>query len=200
MTDPSPDSRRKPVAEELRGAMRRRDPWHRVVRAARAHRAAILLALAVALVGLLLAARSAGVWAPVHALRETAENRGGVRLLAYRVRHDAPDHLALEVKYSYDGDRREPLFAGASTSDRGRHLGHWAYRPDPVLPGVHWARVLLTLNDQAPPRHRTTAIDLEIHVGGGPQVARASATYPKEWVKSKGPLRCHRLWGLGCSD
>ncbi len=183
---------RQAVVDGVRGSF--------VARGARARPTAKLLGVALALVALLAAARGGGLWAAVHDLRASPGNPEGLRLLAYRVRHDAPDHLALEVKYAYDGARPEPLFVGATTSDRGRYAGHWAYRPDPVRPGVHWARVLLTLGAEAPPAHRTTAIDFKIYVGGGATLSRATAIYPKEWLKSEGPLRCHRIWGRGCGE
>lgn len=125
----------------------------------------------------------------------------GSRILAYRVCHDAPDHLALEVRYVYDGSRPRRAFLGAITTVNGRSLGYWAYRPDPVFEGTHWARVLVGLNEDAPVVHQTTEIRFSMYEGGGAAFEEVSIPYYKRWrwhPSAGHPPVCHREWGAGC--
>ena len=133
---------------------------------------------------------------PLHPMPDPPDQ--GTRFIGYRVIHDAPDHLALEVEYTYDGSQGDAVFVGAHTTSDSDAPPYWAYRPDPLLPGTHTARVLVGLNDSAPPSHRTDGLELTMYKGGGPTFHESRIAYPKRWYKKLEGQRCHREWGAGC--
>jgi len=119
------------------------------------------------------------------------------RILGYRVRHDAPDHLALEIEYDYAGDRGSNVYISGLTLSNGQSTGHWSYRSWPVLPGRHWARLIIAINPVAPDHYASDEIALTMYVGGNGEFAETRFTLPKTWRKLPGGQRCHTVWGHG---
>jgi hypothetical protein len=122
-----------------------------------------------------------------------------VRFLRYRVVHRAMDHLALEILYTYDGSQgAEGVFVGAVTTAGPGSAANWAYRPDPLVPGTHWARVRLGLGPSAPFVHRTAGIEFRMYRGGGSTFHEAAVPFRKTWIRLPAWLEGHRRWGAGC--
>jgi len=123
---------------------------------------------------------------PIHRLEAvSARPEGPSRVLAYRIVHDAPDHLALKIQYFYDGVRGENVFIGAITKFQGQSTGFWAYRPDSLLPGRHWAKVVINLSDEAPATHATDEVLMEMYAPGGAPFVSQAVPYRKMWQRVK---------------
>ena len=124
---------------------------------------------------------------------------GETRIIAYKVIHDAPDHLALWIKYFYKGDQGDDVFIGVITKENGASTGYWAYRADPILVGKHWARVLVSINEEdTPPEYTSDELQFEMYKPSESPFIEASVPYKKTWRRLAKPLLCHKDWGRGC--
>ena len=120
------------------------------------------------------------------------------RVIAYKVEHNAKDHLALWVKYYYDGNQGDHASIGAITLTDGSSNGYWAYRGDPLFKGTHWAKILIANADAAPDWYVSDQIKFEMYTGGGPTFGEATVAFKKRWERLKKPSLCHLTWGRGC--
>lgn len=122
------------------------------------------------------------------------------RFISYYVVHNAPDHLALAVKYYYAGTEGECVQVGAIMLTDGVSDGFWAYRPDPVKEGEHWARIVISQNQSVdlPAEYTNNAIQFEMYRCGDGVFAKAEVPFVKKWRKLKKPQTCHSDWGHGC--
>jgi hypothetical protein len=123
---------------------------------------------------------------------------GRSRIISYYVAHNAGDHLAVSVKYFYDGERGGDVSIGAITQYNGRSDGYWSYRSGPVFQGEHWARVLVGMSNDAPSRYDSNEIKFSIYQNGGSEFVDTVVKFPKRWRRSKNPRPCHLKWGRGC--
>ena len=117
------------------------------------------------------------------------------RIMAYYVVHNAPDHLAVVVKYSYDGKEGKAVSIGAITRKDGRSDGHWAYRPDPVLPGEHWAHILIGMSDSASSAYDSDEIEFSMYINKGAEFVNTGVPFRKHWRRLEPPQPMP--WGLG---
>ncbi|HEY8020856.1 MAG TPA: hypothetical protein VIH93_07130 [Thermoanaerobaculia bacterium] len=162
--------------------------------------ASALAALAaMAAIGALASLTACWLVHPAHILRPLPPPAEKVSaIVGYRIRHNAPDHLALEVEYVYAGEQGPDVFLGGTTWLHGESTGHWSYRPDPAVPGHHWARVLIGINPSAPSSYRSDEVELSMYVGGKSEFVHQRFRLVKTWRKIPGGPRCHRNWGQGC--
>ncbi len=120
------------------------------------------------------------------------------RIIGYRIEHNAADHLALWIEYYYGGGHGDCVRVGAITKKDGESTGYWTYRPDPVEPGKHWARVLVGINDDAPRVYRSDALQFSMYVCGSAEFLQVTVPFRKTWRRLRKPLACHAQWGAGC--
>lgn len=120
------------------------------------------------------------------------------RILSYYVVHNAPDHLALAVKYHYAGGEGECVYIGAMTLTDGNSDGYWAIRPDPVFKGDHWAHILIGMNQESPNKYENNEIQFEMYRCGSSVFADATVPFKKRWQRLEKPSICHLHWGKGC--
>ena len=126
------------------------------------------------------------------------QNEEHSRILSYYVVHNAPDHLALAIKYFYDGSQGEAVSIGAITRVDGWSDGHWAYRSDRVLKGEHWAKVRIGMSSTAPAYYDSDEIEFEIYKDGSSVFVQSIVPFKKKWQRLKNPSQCHLNWGRGC--
>ena len=136
----------------------------------------------------------------LHRIGTTEErNSNHSRIIAYQVVHNAPDHLALLVKYFYADDQEKCVDVGAITLKNGASDGYWSYRPDPALPGTHWAHILIGMNDTSPNAYSTDEIQLSMYNCGKNAFVETIVPFKKKWQRLVKPMTCHLNWGKGCA-
>lgn len=128
--------------------------------------------------------------------QNTADDRS--RIISYYVVHNAPDHLALAVKYFYEGDKGDDVSLGAITLSKGKSNGYWSYRAAPAGLGENWAHIYIGINETAPAEYDSDEIQFSIYKNGASEFQHAVVPFRKHWQKLEKPSTCHLEWGKGC--
>lgn len=120
------------------------------------------------------------------------------RILGYRVRHDMPDHLAIEVDYFYDGSKGPHVFVGANpVNETGVVMT--GYRPNKIEKGRHTACTVVTTYSESPDEFTSDIMKIQLYVGGKDVFHEDFVPLRKTW--SKVPSRdhhCCNACSLGC--
>lgn len=119
-------------------------------------------------------------------------------ILGVRLAYEGPDRVALDVDYRYDEDYEE-AFLGAVTLAGGRRTPHWGFRPAPLSPGKHCARVWVVINSAAPDQHTTDAIRVEMNATGEGTFVEHDHPLRKEWRRVE-PTFYSPGWSSSCGD
>ncbi len=120
------------------------------------------------------------------------------RLLGYRVRHDMPDHLAIEVDYFYDGSKGAHVFVGANpVNETGVVMT--GYRPNKIEKGRHTTCTVVTTYSESPDEFTSDILKIQLYIGGKEVFLEDYVPLRKKW--SKVPSRdqhCCDACSLGC--
>ena len=122
------------------------------------------------------------------------------RILGYRVRHDMPDHLALEVEYFYDGSKGPNVFVGANpVNETGVVMT--GYRPNKIEKGRHTTCTVISTYSESPEKFSSDIVKIELYVGGSEVFLEDFVPLRKKWSKVPSPdLRCCDACSLGCRE
>ncbi|PYQ25477.1 MAG: hypothetical protein DMF56_27405 [Acidobacteria bacterium] len=122
------------------------------------------------------------------------------RIIGYRIRHDMPDHLALEVEYFYDGSKGSHVFVGANpVNETGVVMT--GYRPNQLQKGRHTTCTVVSTYSESPERFSSDIMKIELYVGGGEVFLEDFVPLRKKWSKVPSPdLRCCDACSRGCRE
>jgi hypothetical protein len=136
---------------------------------------------------------------PEAAARLTPSERE-TRIIGVRVRHDMPDHLAVDVEYFYDGSKDKQVFIGGNPlNETGVVLT--GYRPNRIEKGRHTTCIVVTTYGESPDEFTTDTLKIELYLGGESVFHEAYVPLVKRWRKSEhADLRCCDLCTRGCGS
>lgn len=119
-------------------------------------------------------------------------------IIGYRVRHDMPDHLAVEVDYFYDGAKGPNVFVGASpVNETGEVMT--GYRPNKLEKGRHTTCTVISTYSESPKEFSSDIMKIELYVGGGEVFLEHYVPLRKKWSKVPSPdPHCCDTCSLGC--
>jgi hypothetical protein len=123
-------------------------------------------------------------------------DRTKTNLRGYRIVHDAPDHVTVQMDIEYDGSHGDSVLTCASTFDNARDSHDTGCRPNSVRKGRSTVCAMIVATKESPATFETTTLEIPLYERGSGQVFY-TVRLPlwKAWKRAAGNVECAQCNG-----
>ena len=115
-------------------------------------------------------------------------DRTKTNLRGYRVLHETPEHLTLQLDLEYDGSHGEQALTCASAFDNAREQ-HTGCRPNVVRKGRSVTCVIVSTKN-SPQSFESTTLEIPLYERGGETFFTVRLPMWKTWKRAAGTVEC----------